>query len=92
MSRPSISLAKAVKLSSRITRDDDAIAEPLIELILGLTDSDGDAARLAIRTAVLKNLYSQTDDFNLHFHQYIGESLNDAAAMDPTVIQSSSSS
>jgi hypothetical protein len=74
-SRP-LGLAKAIELSHRITRDDDTIAVPLIELLLGMTDSEGDAARQAIRTAVLKTLYCQTEDFRMHFREYIGESLD----------------
>ena len=74
MSRQSLTLAKASELAYTVGKNEDII-DPLIELLLGMTDSEGDAARLAIRTAVLKTLYCQTEDFRMHFREYIGESL-----------------
>lgn len=81
MSRHTLTLAKATELASTVGKNEDII-DPLIELFLGMTDSEGDAARLAIRTAVLKTLYCQTEDFRIHFREYIGETL------EPPVIQS----
>lgn len=73
MTRRSFTLAHAVDLSNRLIKDNDDNADPAIELILGLTPSEGDALYLAIRSEVLKNLYAHTDDFKKHFRDYIGE-------------------
>lgn len=85
MSRHSLTLTKATDLASTIGKNEDII-EPLIELLLGMTDSEGDAARLAIRTAVLKTLYLQTEDFRTHFREYIGESLEATASQSSAAI------
>lgn len=71
-SRP-ISITRAVELSSRMVRNNEENADPMIELILGLTDDKGDAMQSAIRAAVLQSLYCQTEDFRMHFRAYIGE-------------------
>lgn len=84
MPHRSLTLAKATELANTIGKSEEII-DPMIELLLGMTDSEGDAARLAIRTAVLKTLYCQTEDFRQHFREYIGESL------EAPIIQSNAS-
>ena len=82
MARPSLTLAKALSLATKLVKDDDSNADPLIELFLGMTDSAGDATQQAIRTAVLKAWYCQTQDFRDHFREYIGENIDQTKASE----------
>lgn len=85
MTRCLPTIANALALSNRIIVDNEAAVEPLIDLLLGLTSAEGDAKYLAIRSAVLKNLYCHTEDFSKHFREYTGEDV------DRSIIQTNAS-
>ncbi len=88
MARQPLTLARAIKLASKPVKDDDSNAEPLIELFLALTDAGGDATKQAIRTAVLKTWYCETEDFRDHFREYIGEAETETEKLEDETIES----
>ncbi len=63
----------ALQLTEKIVRDNDTIAEPLIELLAGITNPRGDPLLDSLITEVLKNLYTRTEDFRTNFRNYLAE-------------------
>jgi hypothetical protein len=66
----------ALQLTNRVLRDDDTIAEPLLELLVGVTNPRGDPVVDSLRTEVLKNLYTRTDHFRSNFRSYLAKHEN----------------
>lgn len=73
ISHGQLSSDAALVLTSRIMQNDDTIAEPLLELLAGMTNPRGDPLADSIRIEVLKAVYSKTEDFRTNFRNYIGE-------------------
>ena len=68
-----LSSDQALALASRIMQNDDSIAEPLLELLTGITNPRGDPKADSVRIEVLKAVYSRTEDFRTNFRKYIGD-------------------
>jgi hypothetical protein len=65
-----LNIAEAQALSSLLTQD-PANVEPLIRLIVGMTEPDGDPKRMAVRTELLKSLYDKTKHSRSGFEDYM---------------------
>lgn len=76
MSRQPLTLARAKQLARDAVKNDDTTADTLIELFVGATPSTRDAEQESIRTAILKEWYCETEDFRVHFREYVGDSDN----------------
>lgn len=65
------------ELAARITRDDPALVEPLMELIAVVSDPNGDAGRYGLAEECLKLLYMRTEHFERGFRDFMERSKPD---------------
>lgn len=70
---PHLSIVEALALSSLVILNNREAVEPLIKLLVGMTDPRGDPLRVAVREAVLDSLYSKTEDARFHRRCFTGE-------------------
>jgi hypothetical protein len=68
-----------LEIADGLIRDHRGAIESVLTLLAGITDSRGDPRVAALRKAILKKLYCETEDCNSHFNEFIGDTQDEVS-------------